>query len=142
MEVIRALQAKREKLWERREELGRGIARAVEGMKNEEERDRETSYAGEAARGTDVREKARWRIARLRRKMSVVDGRVGRLEDVIEMAVGDMEEGEGEGREGTGEKEGGSRGEVWVAVERARKRMERERRMLELVCEELKVEGV
>ena len=74
MEVMRLLQGRRERLWERRAELMRGIARAQEGVKNEEELEREAGWLGRMVRGRDVGEMARWNIRRLREKMRGVDG--------------------------------------------------------------------
>lgn len=136
MEVIALLQARREKLWEEREKVERKIERIQRGVENEEKRDRTSAgFRMEVGRGKNFGEEAKWRIARLREKISATDVRHGRLEDVIEVACRDMEPEE-EGREaGIGD-------EVKRTIELARKRMERERKMLNLLCEELEVEGV
>lgn len=147
MEVISLLQGRREKLWERREELTRGIARAEEGLKNEEELDMEAGSPGGMVGGRDVGEMARWNRRRLREKIRRIDEQVGRVEEVIEMGLGEMEVGrEEEEEEEKGEGEEGSRvstrGETGRTIELARKRIQKERRMLEVLCAEVRMRRI
>lgn len=137
MEVIALLQARRDALWVEREATTRRIAKIQLRMENEAEREREPAYPGVEEERTGLGEGWKRRIARLRGKISGIDVEQERLEDVIEWALKEI--GEEEGQDGQvgwrrAKREiqmgGGKRG-LEEAVERARDRMRREEEMLD-----------